>query len=301
MSHETKSNVPVLDFLSAQPVSRPGATRPESDADKGQPGEARLPEWMLLHVPHDSTNIPSSVRDQFLLKDAELNAELLRMTDHWTLDLFAQGVPEHQIVRAEVSRLVVDVERFDDDSQEIMAARGMGAIYQSSAHGLALRRLLRLEERESLLSTWYWPHHKRLELAVEKALAAYGHALVVDAHSFPSSPLPYELDQRPDRPDICIGTDSFHTPQGLEEAFVTAFSRAGFSVSVNSPFSGALVPKRHYGQDKRVASAMIEINRRLYMDEISGRRLDNFTAVASELHRCIDHAISIVSPAPALA
>jgi N-formylglutamate amidohydrolase len=260
-----------------------------------------LPEWVFLHVPHDSTCIPSSVRGQFLLNDAELNAELLRMTDHWTLDLFAQAVPEHQIVRAEVSRLVVDVERFDDDSQEIMAALGMGAIYQRSAQGPALRRLLRPDERQSLMNTWYWPHHKQLELAVEKALAAYGHALVVDADSFPSRPLPYELDQRHDRPDICIGTDPFHTPKSLEEAFVTAFSRAGFGVSVNSPFSGALVPKRHYGQDKRVASVMIEVNRGLYMDEISGMRLDDFTAVASALHRCIDHAISIASLAPALA
>jgi N-formylglutamate deformylase len=294
MSHESKSNVPLLDSLSAQPVNDLGATRPESDADKGQPGESKLPLWVVLHVPHDSTCIPSSVREQFLQNDAELNAELLCMTDHWTFDLFGHGVPAHQIIRAAVSRLVVDVERFDDDSQEVMAVRGMGAIYERSAHGLALRRLLRPEERESLLNTWYWPHHKRLELAVEKALAAHGHALVVDAHSFPSCPLPYELDQRPDRPDICIGTDSFHTPQGLEEAFVTAFRRAGFSVSVNFPFSGALVPKRHYGQDKRVASVMIEVNRGLYMDEISGRRLDHFTSVASALHRCIDHAISMV-------
>lgn len=253
-----------------------------------------LPKWVLFHVPHDSTSIPPAERDTFLLNDAELEAELLRMTDHWTLDLFAQGVPADQIFRAPVSRLVVDVERFDDDSQEVMAVRGMGAIYQRTAHGLALRRVFRTGERESLLNTWYWPHHKRLELAVENALATYGHALVVDAHSFPSSPLPYELDQRTDRPDICIGTDSFHTPQGLEEAFVTAFSRAGFSVSVNSPFSGALVPKRHYGQDMRVASVMIEIKRGLYMNEISGTRLDHFTSVASAMNSCVDRAVSFV-------
>ncbi len=48
------------------------------------------------------------------------------MTDHLTMELFTSGIPENQVVRAEVSRLVVDVERFDDPS-EVMLERGMGA------------------------------------------------------------------------------------------------------------------------------------------------------------------------------
>ena len=31
--------------------------------------------------------------------------------------------------------------------------------------------------------------------------------------TFDTVALPYELDQNPARPDICIGTDEFHTPQ----------------------------------------------------------------------------------------
>jgi N-formylglutamate deformylase len=51
------------------------------------------------------------------------------MTDHFTQALFAQSCGEAIVVRAPVSRLVVDVERFADDVQETMAARGMVAIY----------------------------------------------------------------------------------------------------------------------------------------------------------------------------
>ena len=47
-----------------------------------------LPLWVVLHIPHDSTFIPASVPDQFTLSDAELNDEVLKMTDHHTHDLF---------------------------------------------------------------------------------------------------------------------------------------------------------------------------------------------------------------------
>ena len=62
--------------------------------------------------------VPEDVRHQFALSEPGLADELVKMTDHLTLDLFTSGVPESQIVRAPVSRLVVDVERFEDDELE---------------------------------------------------------------------------------------------------------------------------------------------------------------------------------------
>ena len=83
------------------------------------------PPWVVLHVPHDSTAVPADVRAQFLLDEAELGRELDRMTDHRTLAIFADPSSEAVVVRSPVSRLVVDVERFPDDADEPMAARGM--------------------------------------------------------------------------------------------------------------------------------------------------------------------------------
>ena len=85
-----------------------------------------LPDWVVLHVPHDSTHVPDDVRDQFVLDDLALKEELVRMTDHLTLELFASRVAEYNVVRSPVSRLVLDVERFEDDALEPMSARGMG-------------------------------------------------------------------------------------------------------------------------------------------------------------------------------
>ena len=88
----------------------------------------QCPPWVIFHVPHDSTLIPLEVRHQITLPDGELDEELIKMTDHLTLLLFASGAPVDQVIRAPASRLVVDVERFADDRHEPMADRGMGAV-----------------------------------------------------------------------------------------------------------------------------------------------------------------------------
>lgn len=247
-----------------------------------------LPAFVIFHVPHDSTVIPASVRQQFLLGDAELAAEVLKMTDHHTLELFARDVPAHQIVHAEVSRLVVDCERFLKD--EPMSALGMGAVYQRTSDGLNLRRRITPIERQALIDAWYHPHHMRLESTTQRFLSKYDRALLIDGHSFPAKPLSYESDQRADRPQICIGTDEFHTPKSLEAAFVNAFGAAGFDVRVDMPFSGAMVPLRHYQTDRRVSAVMVEVNRGTYL-ESSGERNSEFTNVAKRIRHCICEAI----------
>lgn len=246
-----------------------------------------LPPWMIFHLPHDSTRIPAEVQEQFVLTPDCLAAELVRMTDHHTARLFAEGVPAAQCIRAAVSRLVVDVERYEDDALEPMSLRGMGAVYRFASNGEPLRRTLSASERESLLDRWYRPHHRRLQQAVDEAVAQHGRALVVDCHSFASVPLPHEPDQRPRRPDICIGTDAFHTRPAIAECAIDAFERRGMSVMLNRPFSGALVPAAHYRKDARCSALMIEVNRRLYLNESSGELSENFQAMAEQLREVL--------------
>ncbi len=89
-------------------------------------GAPRSP--VVLHIPHASLVVPDPVRKQFLVPDEVLERELLRLTDRYTDDLF-QFDGEAASVIAAASRLVVDVERFEDDAHEPMSKRGMGAIY----------------------------------------------------------------------------------------------------------------------------------------------------------------------------
>lgn len=76
---------------------------------------------LLIHVPHSSTLIPSEEWQFFT--SSRLSEEILCMTDHYYDELFDCN---HKMIRFPISRLVCDVERFRDDTQEIMFKKGMG-------------------------------------------------------------------------------------------------------------------------------------------------------------------------------
>jgi N-formylglutamate amidohydrolase len=236
----------------------------------------------VVHIPHASLVVPNDVAAGLRLTPAELEHELLVMTDRYTDELFAFPSTLATTVAFPVSRLVVDPERFTDDDSEPMARKGMGVVYERTAAGHRLRRPLSAEHRRQLLARFYEPHHAALTTAVEAALAAHGSCLLLDGHSFPTRPLPYE-DQDPDRPDICIGTDSSHTPAWLRDIAVRVFEKVGWRVAVDRPFSGALVPMRYYRKDLRVGAVMIEVRRGLYMDERSGARLPGFEEIRERI------------------
>ena len=243
---------------------------------------------VVFHIPHSSTVIPPAERECLSLSDAELEKEVLRMTDWYTDALFRLKDPRCVSVHAPVSRLVLDPGWSPDNYPQVPVALRARTNERKNRHDSPAD-----EARQALFSKYALTHHLRLTAAVASNLAQQGHSLVVDCHSFPSRPLPDESDQNPDRPDICLGTDDFHTPAWLSEAAESFFSDAGFRVSVNRPFSGALVPKAYWKRDKRVSSIMIELNRHLYMDESNGCKLPDFTGVSSRFEKILKKIVDL--------
>lgn len=239
------------------------------------------PNPMILHIPHSSQDVPADLRDQFVVSNDELLTELRRLTDAFTDALFA--LPGATSIRFPVSRVVVDPERFPDDAQEPMSKVGMGMIYTRTADGKPLRRPLEASERQTLINRYYTPHHHSLTQAVDEELKRHGQALIIDCHSFPNTPLPFELDQAIPRPDFCIGTDPFHTPGILADLLVACIRDLGYSVKLNSPYAGALVPMAFYQKDRRVSSVLIEVNRRLYMNELTGEKITPFALLQRQI------------------
>ena len=233
---------------------------------------------IIVHIPHASEYIPS-----FALSDYDpvvLKTEKGLMTDRYTDELFA--FPCERVVFP-FSRLFCDVERFRNDDMEDMSKIGMGAVYTATSQGEKLREITD-DFKMHILREYYDPHHKRLEKSVGAALNESGECLVLDGHSFHPVPLPYEPDQTPGRPDICIGTDSYHTPEKLTDMICTFWRDEGYSVATNRPYGGALVPMRYYGKNRNVHAVMIEINRGLYLDKDGGEndRLFSYQGFAPE-------------------
>ena len=229
---------------------------------------------LILHIPHSSERIPSE--KGYIVGREVLDQEILKLTDWYTDDLFS--FDDAITVRADFSRVFCDVERFSDDSKEVMAKYGMGVLYEKADDGTIIREVDK-QLREEILNNYYRPHHERLTRAVNSQLELNGKALIVDCHSFPTRPFIRDLDQTPDRPDFNIGTDSFHTPQYLVDFSKNFFNERGYTLGLDWPYSGSVVPLTHYNQSKNVSSIMLEINRSLYMDEPLLRKSDSYLKV----------------------
>lgn len=256
---------------------------------------------LILHIPHASPEIPwrdegfflphvgysswvESVRNakaqELKAKNEAIQKELIAMTDWYTDELFDHGLGKTII--APVSRLVCDVERFLHDEDEPMAEKGMGYCYTKGSRNQDLKTFSK-EYKDEVLLRYYAPHHVALMDAVETAMYCGGPVLILDCHSFSPVPLPYETDQSPDRPDICIGTDPEHTPKELVDLTVEFFRKRGYKVGVNVPYSGTVFPLRMATRGPYVGSLMIEVNRGLYLKPGTAEKNENFPNVCQHL------------------
>ena len=228
---------------------------------------------VIVLAPHGGRAIPARYRGAFHRVDDELSVELEHMTDAATDELVASVAGVSTVVNA-LSRLVVDVERFDDPTEE-MNAVGQGVLYTHDSH----RRPLRSVPADDVapLKRFHRAYGDAVTTLTDAALAAHGRAVLLDVHSYLREPLPYELHARQRRPELCIGFDEFHAGESLRAAVAESF--AGFDRVDNEPFQGAYVPVTHYRVHARVQSIMLELRR-----DVMAER---FAEVQMALHRLV--------------
>jgi len=230
----------------------------------GFPGDDR--SALILHVPHAGLHIPQDARQSIVLSDADLACEATIMADTNT-NILALGAYEKSAFRPHVfvnnlSRLVIDPERFLDDSEE-MTQVGMGAVYNQTHVGSILRSNDIDIDNDYLINQYFAPYAQAFSDLVTDVFNRFGHVTIIDVHSYATSALPYELHAHDIRPALCIGTDNFHTKPALRDKVASVFSDFG-TISTNQPFSGTYVPLEYYGVEARVQSVMLEFRKDSY-------------------------------------
>ena len=120
-------------------------------------------------------------------------------------------------------------------------------------------------------------------MLVENCLKKFGECLILDCHSFPGNTRPYEPNQSERNYDIYLGTNSFHTPKIIFDIFKKKFEKDGFKTKQNIPFSGTIVPAKYFNKNKNVFSIIIEVNRKLYMNENDFYRKSSFSGISSKI------------------
>ena len=229
----------------------------------------RLP--FVISVPHGSFQIPEDIRDSMALTQREI----LESTDLGSREIFTQ-LPVRVALWSRWSRLVVDLNR------DFRQRDPRGVVPEVDYYG---RNIYREEGRpeenevERRLKAYYWPYHNRLKEAVEnpEIRALFDcHSLVRIGPSEAPDPLRWRKDivlgnngNPKGEPDPSLG--DITCPAEVLQMMKKVFINAGFSVSVNQPYSGGFITT-HYGlklvKNGRM-SVQIEINQDLYADSQS--------------------------------
>ena len=214
----------------------------------------------IIHIPHSSLEVPKEFRGRLLVDDKYFEKENIFMSDYKIDEFIPKDYPN--IVKFNYSRMFCDVERYLDDSKEEMSKYGMGAIYIKDSNGDKFIKLDK-EYRQFVIDNYYKKHHNNLDLMVEKLLNKYNDCFIIDLHSF-SDEFVNKMFNKNNNPDICIGINKSNYDINLLEKIINHFSSYGYSVMINYPYSGSIISNKY----PDVKSIMIEVNKRVYLDNI---------------------------------
>lgn len=237
-------------------------------------------EGILLHIPHSSISFPDDSHYSFL----DLDGEEKLLIDYYTDELFVTREQKWNIssVVFPYCRLYCDVERLVNDPLEYS---GLGISY----HRLVDSDDLPFEERSFSTLSEAFHYYADFHAEVSKKMVdmtIMNKILLIDCHSF--SALPNLLNPTPPDIDICIGYNDDETCPSMNTIgnIVRFFESFGYKVGINEPFSNSKtfpVPVMYH-------SVMIEINKRLYMNEETLEKNEHFY----RLHQILQELYSMV-------
>lgn len=214
----------------------------------------------ILNLPHCSTKLPKCFYKGLLIPKDKLLIYNLKMSDLFTKELFKDINGKR--VCAKYSRLFCDVERFKDDSKEVMAKYGEGVIYTKMFDGLLFHEHdIKYQKR---VFKYYDNYHKRLD-KYAKAILKNDDLLIIDCHSFSDSMASYFYSGS--YPDVCIGVEEEYKDEKILQEIINIIIEKGYSYKINYPYSGSIVPNYVLNNktNRKVITVMIEVNKRIYL------------------------------------
>lgn len=258
---------------------------------------------LVFDSPHSGLEIPEDFHPAVGPKDVLISA------DTHVDDLFSSapdcGAP---LLRAHFPRsfldpnrslLDMDVEMICGDwphavGQSPTARRGMGLMWRYCwGDTLMHTQPLSVSEAEDRIARYWQPYHRALRELLDAAYERFGRVFHVNCHSMTASGHAMSSDgASAARPDICIG-DLHGTSAGREFVDVVAktLEGEGLTVGLNTPFRGAELARAYANPSIGRHSIQFEINRRLYMDEATRERTENYQTFKATITR-LNHTLA---------
>ena len=257
-----------------------------------EPAAQTIP--FVFNAPHAGAIYPAS-----FLASSRLDAVALRRSeDAYVDELFAPvtelGAP---LMAARFPRAYLDLNRepyeldsrmFDGrlppfaNTRSMRVAGGLGTIPRIVADGQEIyHSRLAVDEALHRIEWLYKPYHRVLRQLLRRTAELFGHAVLIDCHSMPSSSVTRDDGSKA---DIVLG-DRYGTScaSPLIDLVEAALRARGYTVTRNKPYAGGFITE-HYGEPASGRHALqVEINRALYMDERSMVKRSGFAVLAEDL------------------
>ncbi len=251
----------------------------------------------IISIPHCSERIPERIRADLALSNNEISDSI----DLGTREIFG-SLEAGDILCSEWSRLVVDLNRDPERRDHKGVIARIDYFGRSIYHADAVPDEKEISDR---LLEYYWPYHNRLK----EALARPHIKGVIDCHSLSGIGPPEAPDAGKKRKDIILSNNGDHMgkmapalgdttcPSGLLNFMKQAFLRAGFSVSINSPYTAGFISTHYAGAfaDRGKFAVQIEINQDLYAGPGPGKIAPGrLAAVRSKVCGCLDEIAEMI-------
>lgn len=265
-------------------------------------GETTLPAFEIVRgqvaapvifaSPHSGNYYPAVMQENLSVPLSDLR----RTEDAFVDDLYEPGIAQGGIlIRATHARTYVDLNR---DARELDAGMfadglprtagmpsarvkaGLGCLPRVGASGrdIYLNPLTRHEGGRRLEQV-HDAYHHALQAEMEAMKPNWSDIFIIDCHSMPS-----RQPGRNTMPDIVLGDrfGSSCTPK-LTSLVEKQLRREGFTVARNAPYAGGYTTRK-YGRPRRgVHVLQIEINRSLYMNELTIEKTRGFDTLRAQL------------------
>jgi N-formylglutamate deformylase len=246
---------------------------------------------LVISLPHCSGRVPARIRPTLALDDRGIRDSV----DIGTTEIFGR-LPAASVLSAEWSRLVADLNR-DPNQRD---AKGIVPVLDYDGRSVYLPGMYPNEkEVAKRLDRYYFPFHRRLTDMLDQP----GMKGLLDIHSMNAIGPAQAPDAGMRRMDIALGNNGGTRgeaspalgrptcPETILFLMKTSLEGEGFSVSLNSPYSGGFITA-HYGrtlmQGERFA-VQIEINQALCVDaDNTTLRPERAAAVGERMERALE-------------
>ena len=282
------------------------AMPPSADMTAPPPCETVEPEVfrspLVFSSPHSGRFYPPD-----FLAASRLTPQALRSSEDMAVDTLFAAAPAHgaPLLRANYPRAWLDVNReageldpklFDpappaNANRSLRVAAGLGVAPRVVSEGQPIYGgKIPLAEGFARIESAYRPYHAELARLMERAVAKFGVALLIDCHSMPSR-VPTGDARRPYEPvaaDIVIG-DRYGAScdAGFAHRVHGFLTGLGYRVARNKPYAGGFITEHYANRACSRHALQIEINRALYMNEKTFELLPAFERVKSDMTRLI--------------